>query len=266
MVVTPTAPKPKPMPKPIVSSPVANPLVKKSVEPVAEVPEVKKTILDERKRTLAAKSVKENSVTKAAKRPVKKVVKKHPKGISSQAQGKEIKKPKRRIKKKVVKKRTIKKRHIVKRKPVKHSKDPLANMLMGAGTSLAPKVAMGNSSVRSYSEKMIKKLYGREFNTYTPVQKKFIRHNLSLIQQITQRTLLRNGYPDVAIQTRQQGTNVVSFYLHPNGDITGLRLKKRIGYEALDSNTLKVIRIAYKDYPLPNQKTKITFYVQYSIY
>jgi outer membrane biosynthesis protein TonB len=34
----------------------------------------------------------------------------------------------------------------------------------------------------------------------------------------------------------------------------------------LDQNTLEVIRIAYKNYPLPNKKTKIVFYVTYSIY
>ncbi len=266
MVTPPPAPKPRPMPKPIVSPPVVTPLVEKKVEPVVEVPEVKKTILDEKKRTFATKSVKENNVTKVVKKPVKKVVKKHPKGISSQAQGKEIKKPKKAIKKNIVKKKTIKKKRIVKRKPVKRSKDPLANMLMGTGTSLNPRPTRRSSNAGAYGERMIKKLYGSEFNTFSPTQKKYIRNNLSTIHQITQRTLSRNGYPTVAIQTRQQGTNVVSFYLHPNGDITELRLKKRIGYEALDGNTLKIIRLAYKNYPLPNQKTKITFYVEYSIY
>ena len=138
-------------------------------------------------------------------------------------------------------------------------------MLMGSGTSLAPRPRR-SSNAGAYGEQMIKQLYGKEFNTFTSTQKKFIRNNLSRIHQLTQRTLSRNGYPTVAIQTRQQGTNVVSFYLHPNGDITGLRLKKRIGYTSLDDNTLKVIRLAYKDYPLPNQKTKITFFVQYSMY
>jgi len=260
IVTPPPAPKPRPIPKPIISPPVVKPVIEKKVKPVVEVPEVKKTILDEKKRTFATKSVKENNVTKVVKKPVKKIVKK-----------KEVKKSKKTIKKKIVKKKvikkkTIKKRRIVKRKPVKRSKDPLANLLMGSGTSMHPKHARRSSSAGAYGERMIKNLYGSEFDTFSPTQKKYIRNNLSTIHQITQRTLSRNGYPTVAIQTRQQGTNVVSFYLHPNGDITGLRLKKRIGYEALDSNTLKVIRLAYKDYPLPNQKTKITFFVQYSMY
>ena len=270
IVTPPPAPKPKPMPKPIISPPMVKPIIEKKVEPKPEVEEVKRTILDESKKTFATKSIKENNVTKVVEKPVKKVVKKeikkHPKGISSQAQGK----PKKKIVKKKVKKKTVKKKRIVKRqkpqKRVRRSKDPLANMLMGSGTSMFPTQPKRTSGAGTYGEQMIKKLYGSEFNTYSPTQKKYIRNNLSTIHQITQRTLSRNGYPQVAIQTRQQGTNVVSFYLHPNGDISGLRLKNRIGYAALDDNTLKVIKLAYKDYPLPNKKTRLIFYVRYSIY
>lgn len=251
MVAPPPAPKPRPIPKPIVSPPVVKPLVEKKVEPVVKVPEVKKTILDEKKRTFATKSVKENNVTKVVKKPVKKVVQK-----------KEVKK----VKKKLIVKKKTREKHIKKRKPIKHktkhSNDLLANMLMATGSSINSRPTRRSSNA---SKRMIKRLYGSRFNTFTPTQKKFIRHNLSLIQQLTQRTLTENGWPSVAIQTHQQGTNIVSFNLHPNGDISQLRLKKRIGYQSLDDNTLKVIRIAYKDYPLPNQTTKIIFYVQYEI-
>jgi len=259
IVTPPPAPKPKPMPKPIVSPPMVKPIIEKKVEPKPEVEETKRTILDESEKTFATKSNEENNVTKVVEKPVKKVVKKEIK-----------KKPKKKIVKKKVKKKTVKKKRIVKRqkpqKRVRHSKDPLANMLMGSGTSMFPTQPKRTSGAGTYGEQMIKKLYGSEFNTYSPTQKKYIRNNLSTIHQITQRTLSRNGYPQVAIQTRQQGTNVVSFYLHPNGDISGLRLKNRIGYAALDENTLKVIKLAYKDYPLPNKKTRLIFYVRYSIY
>jgi len=247
-IVTPP-PAPKPMPKPIITPPIVKPVIEKKVEPKPEVEEVKRTILDESKKTFATKSIEENNVTQVVEKPVKKKIVK-----------KEIKK----------KKKLVKKKRIVKRqkpqKRVRRSKDPLANMLMGTGTSMFPTQPKRKSGAGSYGEQMIKKLYGSEFNTYSSTQKKYIRNNLSTIHQITQRTLSRNGYPQVAIQTRQQGTNVVSFYLHPNGDISGLRLKKRIGYAALDENTIKVIRLAYKDYPLPNKKTRLIFYVRYSIY
>lgn len=218
-------------------------------------PVVKKKLIEDKQRTFVEKVSKEdNNITKSkTKKETKKQAKKQP--VKKKASPK-----------KVVKKRVVKKKVQQKSRPKrKQSKNPLANALMGSGSSMYPSASTPASS-GGYSAKMINQLYGKEFNTFTPSQKKFIKHNLGIIHRITQRTLTRNGYPEIAVRTRQQGTNIVSFYLHPNGDISKLRLKTKIGYEALDKNTLEVIRIAYKDYPLPNKKTKIVFYVQYSIY
>lgn len=266
-IAMPPAPKPKPIvvppkPKPVpVNPPVPKPIVKKKVEPKPEVQPVKKKVLDESKKVLAIKSTEENNVTKAEPKPVKKKVPKK-KIVKKKIVKKKVvqKKPARKVQKKRVVKKTK-----PKRRP-KRSKDPLANMLMGSGTSMVPIQSRQQSSSGTYANRMIKDLYGGEFDSYSPTQKKFIRNNLGTIHRITQRTLTRNGYPDIAVRTRQQGTNVVSFYLHPNGDISGLRLKRPIGYQALDQNTLDVIRIAYKKYPLPNKTTKIIFYVRYSMY
>ena len=178
----------------------------------------------------------------------------------------------RQNKKRVIKttrKRKVKKRSrkvIVKRKPEKRPqkrpyRSKLANALLGAGTSVHPR-----QSATPHNERIIRRLYGREFDSFTPVQKKFIREHLGEIHRITQNTLTRNGYPDIAVRTRQEGVNIVTFYLHPNGDISGLRLKRPIGYTALDQNTLEVIRIAYMHYPHPKTKTKITFYVNYRVH
>ena len=226
------------------------PSIKEEQQPVTQSPQ--KKILDAREKTFALKSNDENNVTK----PAKKVVKK------------EAKKPVKKVVKKTEPKKTQPKRVVQKtppRKPVQRSNSALAKSLLAQGSSMSPMPSRSSSS-GSYASQMIKQLYGGEFNTYSPAQKEFIQNNLGIIHQITQRTLTLNGYPAIAVRTRQQGTNVVSFYLHPNGDITDLRLKRRIGYESLDQNTLEVIRIAYKDYPLPNKKTKIMFYVQYSLF
>jgi len=244
--VPPPAPKPvviPPKPKPVpVIPPAPQPIKKELVKEVTTpTPVVKKKLLDEKKRLVVGKKEsEENNVTKVVP---KKVLKK-------------------KTKKRVGKRTKTKK--VQKIKKQRRSKDPLANALMGSGTSMFP--ASRPSSSGSYGKRMIKQLYGKEFNTFSPTQKKFIKDNLGTIHHITQRTLTQNGYPDVAVRTKQQGTNIVSFYLHPNGKITGLKLRKRIGYAALDQNTLEVIRIAYKDYPRPKSKTKITFYVKYSIY
>jgi TonB family protein len=243
--LTPPVPKPvkppikKPQPPVIQPKPNIKPLtppVKKIIEkkPVKKTtPPAKKKLLDEKTRlTVEKKSSKENNITKITKK--EKPLKKH------------IERKKRKVTK----------------KPSRPKKG-LAGALMGSGNSvsLAP-----SSSSSSYSSQMIDQLYGSEFDSFTPTQKKFIKKNLGRIHRITQRTLIQNGYPDIAVRTRQEGTNIVTFDLHPNGNITNLRLKSRIGYTALDKNTLQVIRIAYKEYPHPKTKTKITFYVRYSIY
>jgi TonB family protein len=193
---------------------------------------VKKKLLDQKKKEYVKKqTLDENNATKTTPKAQKHLVKKE-------------EKPKRKI---------IKKKRVQKRK----SKDSLASALMGFGGT-------SKSKAKKTINTMIHNLYGREFGSFTNAQKNFIKHNLEDIQRITQRTLTNNGYPEVAIQTRQEGTAIVTFNLHPNGNITSLRLKRRIGYTSLDSNTLEVIRIAYKDYPYPKTTTKITFYVRYS--
>ena len=248
-MVMPPPPKPKlvPVPQTTVATSTPKPPIKKPIEP--KVQSVKKKVLDKSKKVFAQQSTEENNITKRKPKPVKKVVKKE-----------EKKQAVKKVPKKIVVKKTQKYRQ------PKRSSDPLANILMGSGTSMYPSQKSRPSSSGSYGARMINKLYGEEFNTYSETQKKFIENNLGTIHTITQRTLTRKGYPDVAVQTRQQGTNIVSFYLHPNGDISDLKLKKHIGHQALDQNTLDVIRTAYKDYPLPNKKTKIIFYVKYSIY
>jgi TonB family protein len=119
-----------------------------------------------------------------------------------------------------------------------------------------------------YPNHKIEKLYGNEFHSYTPNQKIFIEKNLDEIHKITQNKLWERGYPNGAISAKmgQEGVNIVSFYIHPNGNISALKLKKRVGYSSLDDNTIETIKSAYKDYPYPNEKTKIIFYVEYSIF
>lgn len=107
------------------------------------------------------------------------------------------------------------------------------------------------------------KLYGEEYNSYTKVQKVFLKKNLKTIGSITQKYL---RYPSISIRTRQSGTNIIEFILHPNGDITKPMITTSSGYEALDKNTIKTIEIAYKDYPRPKEATKVRIYVNYRLY
>ena len=221
---------------------IEKPIVKPKKTIIKEIPKVE---------PIKKEVIKKEPIEKKIEKPKKtfEMIIKNPIKVKETKKEKKVEKKKKRKKKKIIKKRKKYK-----------SKDPLASAIMDISTS-RQKYKSDKSAMR-----MIKQFYGSEFNSFTKTQKRFIENNLGSIYQITQGTLSRNGYPHVALNTRQQGTAIVTFYLHPNGDISGLRLKKRIGYASLDKNTLKVIRIAYKDYPRPKTKTKITFYVEYSLF
>jgi len=60
--------------------------------------------------------------------------------------------------------------------------------------------------------------------------------------------------------------NIVEFTLHPNGDISDLKISNSSGYSSLDENTIETIEYAYKDYPRPKSPTKIKIYVYYKLY
>ena len=226
------------------------------VKPKA-VPKTKKPTVT--KRPIAKKPIKK---TIPKKKPVKKkiVVKKRP-----------IKKV---IKKKPIKKKTIIKQAEIINEPIEeilYIPEPIKKTIITPPkqddlASFFSTPSVNSSQRQSYPSSKVKKLYGSSFHSFTATQKAFIKENLDTIQEITQKTLTRRGYPEGAGNTGQEGTNVVSFNLHPNGDISNLRLKTRIGFRALDDNTLSLIRVAYKDYPYPKTTTKIVFYVTYSIY
>jgi len=110
------------------------------------------------------------------------------------------------------------------------------------------------------------KLYGDEYDKFTKVQKAFLQNNLKDIGRITQKYLSSKGYPRIAIRTKQQGVNVVEFFLYPNGDIKGLKVINSSSYTVLDENSIDTIKIAYKDYPRPKEVTKIRIYVHYRLY
>lgn len=106
----------------------------------------------------------------------------------------------------------------------------------------------------------IRKFYGAEFGQLGFEEQEYILNNLALIGKITQGYL---RYPPNAGMLSQSGGNVVEFYLHPNGDISDLKIIKQSGFIILDRNSIKTIEIAYKDYPHPKSKTLIRFHINY---
>ncbi|MFP6176699.1 energy transducer TonB [Helicobacter pylori] len=159
--------------------------------------------------------------------------------------------------KKVVEQK-VEQKKIEEKKPVKKEFDP--NQLSFLPKEVAPPRQENNKGLDNQTRRDIDELYGEEFGDLGTAEKDFIRNNLRDIGRITQKYL---EYPQVAAYLGQDGTNAVEFYLHPNGDITDLKIIIGSEYKMLDDNTLKTIQIAYKDYPRPKTKTLIRIRVRY---
>ncbi len=289
------APEPKPIPLP------KKKLIKKVITPPREIidtPKPQRKVTKEKKALLIKKSDDENNATlqrEIIKAKIKKLKEKKrakalkAKKVLKEKKAKELKvkrakaKAQKELDKQIEKER--KKQLSERRKRIEELKKLEAKMLKEQKRRLKKYKKSSNSSLanslmnssRAYrpqhrrrlnknsSSNLINRLYGKEFDSYSLAQKSFLKSNLGRIHSITQRALNRNGYPESAIRMGQEGVNVVSFYLHPNGNITNLKLEKSMGHSSLDRNTLQVIRIAYSEYPLPKVKTKIKFYVNYTI-
>ncbi len=116
---------------------------------------------------------------------------------------------------------------------------------------------------QSKNDKEIKALYQDEFFSLSKEEQEFIKENLDDIGRVTQKYL---KYPDFAGATGQSGVNILEFFLHPNGDITDLKIINSSGYNTLDKNSIETVEVAYKEYPRPQVKTKIRIYVNYRLY
>ena len=247
----PVPPTPKPQPKPV-PKPAPKP-EKKPVEKKAEKPKPKPK-------------------TKPSPRPKPK-----PKKSAAQPKPKPTKVPKpiQKPKPKPRPKPAPVPKPQPKPKPEPKEETPLSELAGALGAPAAPAAPRRPSRPTPPSidqingamgEREFRALYKDEFDHFTPDQKKFIRNNLNRIQAITQHYLTMRGYPPFAVQMHQQGTNVVEFWLLPNGDITDLRVITSSGFSVLDQNSIDTIKTAYKDYPRPKEKTKIRFYIHYQLY
>jgi len=99
--------------------------------------------------------------------------------------------------------------------------------------------------------------YGEEFFALSAGEQHYIIDNLQRIRKINEivGTRLLRERPDDEIDP--DDSNVVEFYLNPDGTISDLHLQKnRIG-TALDELTLQTITLAHTKYPKPEQKTLI---------
>ena len=106
-------------------------------------------------------------------------------------------------------------------------------------------------------------LYGDELGDYGLAEIDFIVNNLRDIGRITQYHINRRGYPREAALLGQSGKNIIEFYLHPNGDISELRVVSSSNSIILDNDMQTNIKVAFREFPRPTTKVKIRCFMTY---
>ncbi|QOY53095.1 energy transducer TonB family protein [Candidatus Sulfurimonas baltica] len=161
-----------------------------------------------------------------------------------------------------------KEKHVVlepKKEPVKEEKkDPLAWMYEDKSeqeVKMKKTVVQNSSSI----DQNIKELYGEEFGKLTPGQQQYIIDNQEIMRRITQQVLTRVASVNLPRDINVNRTNIIEFYLHPNGDISDFRFLQKSGYFVLDNTTKETIDYAYSKYPRPSEKTLIRYNVFYNL-
>ncbi len=105
--------------------------------------------------------------------------------------------------------------------------------------------------------------YGEAFGKLSEGEKKYIIDNQEVMRRITQEQLNRLGPVNIPRNLNVNTMNIIEFYLHPNGDISGLKIVNGSGYQILDDTSLQTIEYSYHRYPLPKQKTLVRYKVGY---
>lgn len=85
------------------------------------------------------------------------------------------------------------------------------------------------------------------------------------MRRITQQVLNRVARVNIPRDLNVNRSNVVQFYLHPNGNISDLKFLSKSGFYVLDDTTKETIEYAYSKYPRPKEKTLIRYNVYYHL-
>ncbi len=150
------------------------------------------------------------------------------------------------------------------KKEKEQKKDPLAWMYEDKSQENKKQTKKSYAQGGNLSQN-IKELYGDEFGKLTPGQQQYILDNQEIMRRITQQVLSRVARVNIPRDLRVNRTNVIEFYLHPNGDMTDFKFLKKSGYYVLDDTTKETIEYAYSRYPRPKEKTLIRYNVFYNL-
>jgi outer membrane biosynthesis protein TonB len=148
----------------------------------------------------------------------------------------------------------------IEKTPVK--KDTGLYDILSKADSSASEVRSRNSTKISDS---IDRLYGDKFNELSEGEQKYILDNQEIMRRITQAVLDRYGRSKIPDSVRVNDTNIIEFYLHPDGSISDIHFLKNSQLAILDDTTKETIELAYAKYPRPQQKTLIRYRVFYNL-
>ncbi|MBU0721739.1 hypothetical protein KJ877_10380 [bacterium] len=153
----------------------------------------------------------------------------------------------------------------LKTKPEKEKVDPLYALLSQDKSEHEENKQSKKTASGSSINQNIKELYGDEFGKLTHGQQQYILDNQEIMRRITQQVLNRVARVNLSRELNVNRSNVIEFYLHPNGDMTDFRFLKKSGYYVLDDTTKETIEYAYSRYPRPSEKTLIRYNVFYNL-
>ncbi len=109
----------------------------------------------------------------------------------------------------------------------------------------------------------VKELYGSKFGELSAGQQKYILDNQEIMRRITQQVLTRVASVNLPRDLNVNRSNVIEFYLHPNGDMSDFKFLKKSSYYILDDTTKETIGYAYSQYPRPNEKILLRYEIFY---
>ncbi len=111
----------------------------------------------------------------------------------------------------------------------------------------------------------IRKLYGDEFGKLSPAQQHYILNNQEIMRRITQGVLNRQASVSNLVGINANKSNIIEFYLHPDGSMSDFKFLEKSDYFILDEITRVTMQYAYIKYPRPNEKTLIRYNVFYNL-
>ena len=206
------------------------------------------------KKPLIKVPKKQKIKTKLNKKRVQKVSKKSPKKIVSKVQKPLIPLDKPKVEKVIPKKEET-------------QSDPMSWLSEDRSQEEKKKVIKQKSTSigGTKNHREMKKLYGSKWGELTTGQQRYMIDNLEVMRRITQKVLNRVARVSLPRNINVNRTNIIEFYLHPNGDMTNFRFLKKSGYFELDNITKETIEYSYAKYPRPKEKILIRYNVYYNL-